>query len=302
MQVNILSFQKHQNLSIVQFLSSPSNSFEYISGSEAIKKGFVEVKEINEQGNVNKLHLINLSDKYIFFMDGDILTGAKQNRVLNSSVMIAPNSKINLPVSCIEQGRWRSVSNKFNPSNHISPQKLRAKKSQSVSLNLMAKQFYLADQSKVWQDVDNYYQIFDMSSNTMDLSELFTRKENDFEIFIKKFELNPNSNGISLFVNKKLLSIDLFNRTDIYQEYFPKILRASAIETFQLKEKENQITEAEATYKTLNLFDTLETIKYETYPGIGIGTEKRFNTENITGFELNFNNHLIHLTLLDLKN
>lgn len=302
MQINILSFQKHQNLSIVQFLSTPSNSFDYISGPKALENGLVEVKEINEQGSVNNLYLINLTDKYIFFMDGDILTGAKQNRVLNSSVMIAPNSKINLPVSCIEQGRWHSVSDKFNPSNHISPQKLRAKKSQSVSLNLKANRFHLADQNEVWHDVEEYYETLRMSSSTMDLSELFTRKEDDFEIFIKKFELNTNSNGISLFVNKKLLSIDLFNRTDIYQEYFPKILRAAAIETFQLKEKENQITEAEATYKTLNLFDTLETIKYETYPGVGIGTEKRFNTENITGFELNFNSHLIHLTLLNLKN
>lgn len=302
MQINILSFQKHQNLSIVQFLSTPSNSFDYISGPKALENGLVEVKEINEQGSVNNLYLINLTDKYIFFMDGDILTGAKQNRVLNSSVMIAPNSKINLPVSCIEQGRWHSVSDKFNPSNHISPQKLRAKKSQSVSLNLKANRFHLADQNEVWHDVEGYYEAHRMSSSTMDLSELFTRKEDDFEIFIKKFELNTNSNGISLFVNKKLLSIDLFNRTDIYQEYFPKILRAAAIETFQLKEKENQITEAEATYKILNLFDTLETIKYETYPGVGIGTEKRFNTENITGFELNFNSHLIHLTLLNLKN
>lgn len=300
MQVRTVSFQKHKRLSIVQFLTAQQNTFDYISGPKAITNNLVEVKEVSNSGNVNNLFLLNLSDKYIFFMDGDILQGAKQNRVLNTSVLVAPNSKINLPVSCVEQGRWSYVSDKFYTSEYISPQKLRAKKAESVKESLRSKQKYFADQGEVWEDVSDYSMAYNVASPSMNLSDVFESKKKDFEEFIKNFSVNPDANGLAVFTDKNLLSIDLFNRTDIYQEYFPKILRSTAMEVFHLKDKENLITEAEAIFKTVDLFDNLEKTEHKIHPGVGVGKEKRFDTEKLTGFELDYQNHLIHLTLLRL--
>jgi hypothetical protein len=113
MEVQAVSFQKSKRMSIVQLLTARHNSFDYISGATAIKNELVRVNEVSEAGRVNDLFVFNLSDKYVFFMDGDILMGAKQNRVLNTSVLLAPNSKSTLPVSCVEQGRWSKISDSF---------------------------------------------------------------------------------------------------------------------------------------------------------------------------------------------
>lgn len=300
MNIKVQSFNKQRRLSVLQFSTPAVNTFEYISGPSAIEKNLIEVREVSIAGSVNNLQLVNLSDKYIFFLDGDILVGAKQNRVLNTSVFVAPNSKINLPVSCVEQGRWRSISEKFSSSDYISPDILRAKKLKAVTKNLKQGRGHFADQGEVWDTVLNYSMNLEAFSESSDLTEVMNIKRESLDSFIKQFPLNKSANALAIFTDNSPLSIDLFNRTDIFQEYYPKRLRSAATEVFNLKEKENNITEAEAKFKTLNLFDQLETMESSLHNGVGVGTEKRWDSDNIVAMELKYMEHLIHFTLLNL--
>jgi hypothetical protein len=301
MQTKVVSFQKHRRLSVIQLLSDKPNTFEYISGPSAIKNNLIEVTEISEAESVNNLFVFNRSDKYIFFMDSDILVGAKQNRVLNTSVFLAPNSKTNLPVSCVQQGRWDPFYSGFKEADYIAPQKLRADKAKSVGLNMRVFGESKADQGKVWDNVDNYVTTLFCISPSKDLNEVYDQKKFDVDSFIKSFKLEADANGLAVFVDQKLLSTDIFNRTDIYSEYFTKILRSAAIEVSHLEDKDNKLTEAEASYKTLTLFDSLESINCTLHKGVALGEEKRFDTEELTGFELKYKNHSIHLTALNIE-
>lgn len=301
MDIQVHSFNKHRRLSVLQFSTPAVNTFDYISGPSAIQKNFVEVREVSITGSVNNLELVNNSDKYVFFMDGDILVGAKQNRVLNTSVFVAPNSKINLPVSCVEQGRWRTLSDKFRSSDYVSPDILRAKKLKAVTKNLKQGRGHFADQGEVWDTVLNYSMNLEAFSDSSDLTEMMNKKRGSLDSFIGKFPLNKSANGLAIFTDNSPLSIDLFNRNDIYQEYFPKRLRSAATEVFNLKEKENNITEAEAKFKTLNMFDQLETMESSLHNGVGVGTEKRWDSDKIVAMELKYLEHLIHFTLLNLE-
>ena len=47
------SFQKEQNLSIVQIVTANQNTFNYISGLSAMNDNLIEVKEVSEGGMVN---------------------------------------------------------------------------------------------------------------------------------------------------------------------------------------------------------------------------------------------------------
>jgi hypothetical protein len=301
MNIQVHSFNKHKRLSVLQFSSDAVNTFDYISGPTAINKNLIEVREVSITGSVNNLELMNLSDKYVFFMDGDILVGAKQNRVLNTSVFVAPNSRINLPVSCIEQGRWRSISEKFKPSDYVSPDRIRAKKLRSVTKNLNKGLGHFADQSEVWYDVNRFSLELKSFSESGDLNDIMNKKRETIDSFISQFPLNKDSNGLVIFTDKTPLSIDIFNRTDIYQEYFPKRIRSAATEVMHLAEKHNDITEAEAKFKTLNLFDKLEKIKFLISDGVGIGKEKHWDNDKLVAMELRHLEHLIHFTLLNLE-
>jgi hypothetical protein len=301
MQLRILSFQKHKRMSVVQFLDSSQDTFKYISGPAAMKNDLIKVKEVNQSGSVNELFVFNLSEDYVFFMDGDILTGAKQNRVLNTSVLLAPNSKVTLPVSCVEQGRWDNHFSDFQSSNFIVPQKLRANKAQAVKESREMRKTSSANQSQVWNDVSDYSAKLNCFSETSSLSDIYEKKKKDLDAVLKSFLPDKDANGMAVFSERRLLCTDIFNRKEIYNEYFPKILRSSAMEILSLQSKENKLTEAEAAFKTLSLFDSISAAEVSVHPGVGAGEEKRFQTNEVTGFTLEFKKHLIHLTALNIQ-
>ncbi|MFH0958807.1 MAG: DUF6569 family protein [Pseudomonadota bacterium] len=66
----------------------------------------------------------------------EIKVGAKQNRVLNATILIAPKSETNIPVSCVEQGRWSYRSKHFGSQSRSMSANLRNRKSQTVTMNL----------------------------------------------------------------------------------------------------------------------------------------------------------------------
>ena len=51
---------------------------------------------------------VNPLDEDVLLYDGEELVGAKQNRILNVTVLVGAGATLPIPVSCVEQGRWSS--------------------------------------------------------------------------------------------------------------------------------------------------------------------------------------------------
>ncbi len=300
MFTKICNFQQVKSLTVIQLTTSFQNTAEYISGPAAIQKNLISVKETSDAGDVNQLHVINTSSSFVFFMDGDILAGAKQNRVLNTSVYLHPQSKCTLPVSCVEQGRWHHKSKAFTNTDYSAPSQMRAKKAVNVRENLMHGERFDANQGEVWSDVRKYSASMGVNSPTSNLSDVFDSKGKDFDSFLSGFNSDSSANGLAIFIGKKLLNIDVFNRSDIYSEYFPKLIRGAAMDAFNLTAEQN-VAKAEAEYKTLEFLDKFEQLEFQSHQGVAAGNEKRFETKELTGFELSYLNTPIHLTALSLS-
>ena len=123
MFANIVSYQTGKSLSILQFVAGQIDTLEYISGSRALKEKKLVIQEITQGGSVNVLRGINESEFNIFLMDGDILEGAKQNRVLNTSVFIGSNSIIIKTWRCLwswKRLRFWSISSGNPPKRSFS--------------------------------------------------------------------------------------------------------------------------------------------------------------------------------------
>jgi len=74
----------------------------------------VTIEEVSEAGAVPTLRLTCAADLPVLLLDGEELIGAKQNRVLNTTVLVAAHSRLTIPVSCVEPGRWAYRSRRFS--------------------------------------------------------------------------------------------------------------------------------------------------------------------------------------------
>ena len=299
MYTQAIGFERHGILAAAYLATPSQGTLQYISGDNAITDGLVEVGEVHDAGDVNALEVRNTSDYHVFMMDGDILEGAKQTRVLNTSVFLAPRSRTIIPVSCVEQGRWRYTSRGFKGSKHTAPRSTRALKSQSVMYSLRTTKEHRADQGKVWDDVRAFDNHFSVDSPTMSLSDTYEKLESSIDALVASFGGQAEANGFALFVNGGLLNVDVFNRRDICAEYLPKVLRAAALEAVYLEEKAD-IDEAKLRYEAVDFLDRIGRMEHERHPAVALGSELRFDGEEATGFRLEYDELLVHFTALKL--
>ena len=90
------------------------SGLSYTTLDEALGSDALDVTEVDEHGHVPTLRVTNKGDTWVFLMAGEHLIGAKQDRVLNTSMMADRRSQMNVDVSCVEQGRWGYRSHKFH--------------------------------------------------------------------------------------------------------------------------------------------------------------------------------------------
>lgn len=289
------TFQSSEFISILQFCTDKANTFEYVTSSYALKNNLIKVTEINRQGSVNKIMVKNKSDKFVFFMDGDILLGAKQDRVVNVSLLIEPMEETYIPVSCVEAGRWRISAPSFIASEIVLPPVFRREKMQQVAFNLKSHGTFMADQGAVWRRVKEYSYKHGISSPTSEFYEIYEEKKEKFDDSIKNLQYLSPANGIALFIKNKLVSIDIFNRSEVLEEYFSKILRGVVFDVSFLEDN-NTIDEKEAFQIFTKTLKEFEKITPQFYKSVGAGIDKRFEAENLKGFELDYENNLIHFS------
>ena len=73
---------------------------------QALDDGTFRITEVSEGGSVPFLRAENNGSKPVLILDGEELVGGKQNRIVNTTIIILPGKVMDIPVSCMEAGRW----------------------------------------------------------------------------------------------------------------------------------------------------------------------------------------------------
>ena len=181
--------QSHLNLALFPLLSADGGDPDYLILEEALAQGVVEIKEVSEGGNVPELKLISKSSKKVLVVDGEELVGAKQNRIVNATFLIAGNTEIIIPVSCVEQGRWSYRSHKFASSENVMPPSLRLKNQRAVAMSLDQGIGYRSDQGMIWDGIAVKAKSMDTYCPTGAMADLFEGQKDRLGEYLKAFRL-----------------------------------------------------------------------------------------------------------------
>jgi len=111
--------QIHRNLTFIPITSSKRYDFDFLTLKKAFEEELAEVKELDNGGSVPEVRVINRSEKYLIIFDGEHLIGAKQNRIVNKTIIINPLSEIVIPVSCTEEGRQEFIERTVSYIMHL---------------------------------------------------------------------------------------------------------------------------------------------------------------------------------------
>src|SRR4051812_28402098 len=94
-------------------------SLPFLTLEEAFERDAIEITEKSEGGSVPELLVKNKGDLDVIIIEGEEVRGAKQNRIVNTTIIIPAGEEIIVPVSCVEQGRWHYTSRKFSPGENV---------------------------------------------------------------------------------------------------------------------------------------------------------------------------------------
>jgi len=84
--------QHHGALTVIPILAPMQAEPEWLTLAEAGDR--VRITEVDDEGSVPELRVANLGDLPLLLLDGEQLVGAKQNRILNMTVLVAAQSKV----------------------------------------------------------------------------------------------------------------------------------------------------------------------------------------------------------------
>jgi hypothetical protein len=216
---------EYKNLRIFPVFAKKALSTQnYVTLDQALDKGWLKIKEVGS-GQVSYVEVKNTGNKMVFFMTGEMISGAKQDRMVKQDVLLPSKSAwVRIPVYCVEHGRWESVSAEFKSEKLIVPNALRQKAKITES------------QSEVWDEIAASQARMGIASGTGTVRANYENKKVKKEIneYVKKFasvpKLSKSVIGVVVTTGNRIICFDMFANHGLLKKLWKKLIKSYAMD------------------------------------------------------------------------
>ncbi len=284
----------HKSITIFPLQVEVTSNVHYLLADEALAAGTVTVEEIGEGGSVPELVVNNQTDNIVLFLEGEELRGAKQNRVLNTSVLVAAKSKIKISVSCVEQGRWRFTSRQFAASDTHCSSKLRHILKRTVHKSAMEGSGHRSDQGEVWNEVSRQMTSLGSHSDTAAMADTYASYKDQLAEYRDRLKYITGATGLAVAVGGKLVSVDLFDKPSTCRKVWDRLLTGLIMDSLEEAPAEQRAEKTD----TEKLLTTLRDSTWKQTKAVGVGDEYRFGADDKHASALVYDGAVVHGSLV----
>ncbi len=194
----------------------------------ALDEGSARVTEVDEDGVVGRLRVENRGELPLLLLQGEELRGAKQDRVVNRSLLLPPGARVEVPVSCVEKGRWRRETQAMRSSGRTLPSRLRARLARRVLRNEARGRGSDSDQLATWREVDRFIETTQSHSPTSSIGPALDDLLRGVQI-ARVLAPYDDQVGAIYLQGRELLGLERLGRPDAWSQGWQVIARGHAI-------------------------------------------------------------------------
>lgn len=265
--LHVLSPITHGNLTIFPVVGGTDyDTSRFLTLDEGVKGGTVIVTEqgslrglvrrgqpVSSGAEVNRLVLVNNSDRPLLLLAGEIVTGGKQDRVIGADRLVpAKSDPIDLSVFCVEHGRWTASSEHFG-----------SMKSQMAQPSVRVPAMAAKNQQQVWDQVATARKAAEsmvgaavggIMGGTTSYAKVMAAPQVQQRVDTVAADYNSmldqlkktGAKGVVVAINGNIVWTDLFASNDLLLRYWQKLVRSYAAESLTREGIKSEVDQAAA--------------------------------------------------------
>jgi hypothetical protein len=247
---------------------------------------------------VPQLQVHNPTAHELLIPAGKILSGGRQTRVVNVSIVVPAGATIVIPVSCVEAGRWQGLS-RFADSKRYASRRVRDVKARSVKRNLDRSKSKASAQGEVWDTVSDELRSRDLRADGdlfLGVDEHLDRRSDRMAV-VRKFVdegVQPGQVGVAVAHGEKILGIEVFPSTDALQVAWEAIVRAAVIDADEFTTKPESLDAARGIAALEKFLAQVASTEGTVADGVGRGTEVHVETPAYVAHGLRIDGELVY--------
>ena len=289
--------QAYRNLALFPLLAAadqaPGDGLPaYLLLDEALEKQLARVTEVSQGGSVPELSFENACAEKILLVDGDELVGAKQNRIVNLSILVAGGRMVSIPVSCVEQGRWSWRSKAFSSARRTLFASAKARKYAQVSESLRRTGTRNSNQHMLWQDVAQKVACSKAASPTAAMGDAYESRDGELGAYAGAFRAEPRQRGAVIAVDGKVTGLELFDSAATFSKYLDRLVRSWALDAVETASSAQRAPSLEDVRRFI---EAMNGAAAERFAALGEGEDIRLSGKGIAGGALAADGRVVHL-------
>lgn len=252
-----------------------------------------------EHADVPTLTVSNPGKRPVLLVEGETVVGGQQNRTLNVSVLVAAGATIQVPVSCVEAGRWNGRA-EFDRGRTFATRRVRRVKQATVARSVEAFGSKSTNQGEVWAAIDGELDRLDAHSPSAALhaaEAVVDDRHNELGRAVEELTALgplPAQCGIVIAHGRRVVSAEVLATQELLRANWEPMVRAALLDT------PSQAKGRPSATRALRFLNRLAVGKAVEAEGVGLGREVHVRRSQLVGQALLLGDRLLHASAFTL--